>query len=118
MTGSITRARKKSKDTLKQIKVRTQHSKICGTLGKRGIHSITCLPQEARKISNSLILHLKELDKKTKNIKIKKRPRVSKRKEIIKIRAKINGIESKRTIQNITNTRASSLKGYTKLTNL
>ena len=29
------RSRKKSKDILKQMKMRTQESKICGTLGKQ-----------------------------------------------------------------------------------
>ena len=32
---SIMRSRKKSKDTLKQMKMRTQQSKICGILGKQ-----------------------------------------------------------------------------------
>ena len=49
------RPRKKSKDTLKQMKMRTQQPKIIGhskSSPKRKIHSITGLPQEMRKISN------------------------------------------------------------------
>ena len=35
MNGSTMRSRKNSKDTLKQMKMRTQQSKIGGTLGKK-----------------------------------------------------------------------------------
>ena len=53
----------------------------------REIHSNTGLPQEARKISNkhNLTLHLKEVGKEQPI-----NPKVSRRKEIIKIRAEIN----------------------------
>ena len=63
------------------------YSKSCS---KRDVYSNTILPQEIRKISNNLTLHLKQLDKKqTKPFK------VSRRKEIIKIREEINEIETK-----------------------
>ena len=52
----------------------------------RDIHSVTGLSQETRKISNiNLTLHLKKLDKEKQT-----EPKVSRRKEIIKIRAEIN----------------------------
>ena len=60
---------------------------------KRKVHSNTGLPSETRKKSNNnLTLHLKQLEKEeTKNL------RVSRRKEIIKIRAEINATETKDT---------------------
>ena len=54
--------------------------------------------QEKAQINN-LTLHLKELEKEQQT-----KPKVSRRKEIIKIRAQINEIESKETIQNINKT--------------
>ena len=49
---------------------------------KRKVHSNTSLPQETREKSNNLILQLKQLEKEEM-----KNPKVSRRKEIIKIRA-------------------------------
>ena len=57
---------------------------------KREVYSNTSLPQGTRKISNNLTLHLKELEKEEQ-----KNPKASRRKEIIKIRVKINKIETK-----------------------
>ena len=57
---------------------------------KREVYSNTSLPQKTRKISNNLSLHLKELEKEEQA-----KPEVSRRKKIIKIRAEINGIETK-----------------------
>ena len=51
---------------------------------KGKVHSNTNLPQETIQKSNSLTLHLKELEKEEM-----KNPRVSRRKEIIKIRGEI-----------------------------
>ena len=64
---------------------------------KGKVHSNTSLLQETRKKSqiNNLTLHLKQLEKEMKN------PRVSRRKEIIKIRAEINEKETKETIAKI-----------------
>ena len=52
---------------------------------KGKVHSNTSLPQETREKSNNLTLHLKQLEKEEV-----KNPRVSRRKEILKIRAEIN----------------------------
>ena len=46
------------------------------------------------------------------------KPKVSKRKEIIKIRAEINEIEMKKTIQQITETKSWFFKKKTKLIKL
>ena len=62
---------------------------------KGKVHSNRSLPQETREKSNNLTLHLKELDKE------KRRTRISRRKEIIKIRAEINSKETKETIAKI-----------------
>ena len=57
------------------MKMKTQQPKTCGTLEKSQI--------------NNLILHLKQLEKEEM-----KNPRVSRRKEILKIRAEINAKET------------------------
>ena len=67
---------------------------------KRDVSSNTILPQETRKISNNLSLHLKELDKE------QTKPEVSRRNEIIKIRTEINEIETKKTIAKINKTKS------------
>ena len=51
---------------------------------KREVYSNTILPQETRSISNNLTLHLKQLEKEEQ-----KNPKVSRKKEIIKIRSEI-----------------------------
>ena len=61
----------------------------CKSSAKGKVHSNTSLPQETRE--NNLTLHLKQLDKEEM-----KNPRVSRRKEIIKIRAEINEKETRR----------------------
>ena len=67
---------------------------------KRKVYSNnTGLPQETRKISNNLNLHLKELEKEKQT-----KPKVRK-KEIIKIRAEINEMETK-TIKKINETKS------------
>ena len=63
---------------------------------KRKVHSNTGIPQETRKKSNNLTLHLKRLEKEEME-----NPRVSRRKEILKIRAEINAKETKETIAKI-----------------
>ena len=55
--------------------------------------------QEKSQISN-LTLHLKELEKEEQT-----KPKVSRRKEIIKIRAQINEIETEKTITKINKTK-------------
>ena len=56
--------------------------------------------QEKSQINN-LTLHLKELEKEEQT-----KPNVSRRKEIIKIRAEINEIETKKTIAKINKTKS------------
>ena len=70
----------------------------CSKSSAKGtVHSNTSLPQETtdNKINN-LTLHLKKLEEEEM-----KNPRVSRRKEIIKIRAEINEKETKETIAKI-----------------
>ena len=57
---------------------------------KREVGNNTSLSQEIRKILNNLTYHLKDLEKEEKS-----KPKVSKRKEVIKIREEINNIEIK-----------------------
>ena len=54
------------------------------------------LKKEEKSQSNNLTLHLKQLEKEEM-----KNPRVSRRKEILKIRAEINAKETKETIAKI-----------------
>ena len=67
---------------------------------KKEVYSNSVSPQETRKISNNLTLHLKHLEKEEQ-----RKPKVSRRKEIIKIRAEINEIEMKKTIAKINKTK-------------
>ena len=67
----------------------------------REVYSNTILPQETRKISNNLTLYLKELEKEEQT-----KPKISRRKEIIKIRAEINEIETEKTIAKINKTKS------------
>ena len=67
---------------------------------KGKVHSNTGIPQEKSQINN-LTLHLKQLEKEEM-----KNPRVSRRKEIIKIRAEINEKETKKTIAKINKTKS------------
>ena len=72
---------------------------------KRKVHSNTGIPQETRRKSNNLTLHLKQLEKEEME-----NPRVSRRKEILKIRAEINAKETKETIAKSTKPKAGSLR--------
>ena len=87
------RSRKKSTDTLKQMKIRTQQLKIYGTSESssyRKIHSITRLSQEQYKSQiNNLTSHIKVLEKEEQT-----KPKVNRKKEIIKIRAEIHDLDS------------------------
>ena len=73
-------------------------------------YSNTILPQETRKTSNSLTLHLKQLEKEQK-IKI------SRRKEIIKVQAEINAKEMKETIVKINTTKSWFFEKINKIDN-
>ena len=78
---------------------------------KRKVYSNTSPPQETRKSSNKLTLHLKQLEREEQT-----RPKVSRRKEIIKIRAEINERETK-PLKRSMKRKAGSLKRPTKLIN-
>ena len=69
---------------------------------KREVYSNTILPQKQEKSQiNNLTLHLKELEKEEQT-----KPKGSRRKEIIKIRAEINEIETKKTIAKTNKTKS------------
>ena len=68
---------------------------------KREVYSNTILPQETRIISNNLNLHLKQLEKEEQ-----KHLKVSRRKEIIKIRSEINEKAMEETIAKINETKS------------
>ena len=59
------------------------------------------LKKQEKSQINNLTLHLKELEKEEQT-----KPKVSRRKEIIKIRAEINEIETKNTIAKINKTKS------------
>ena len=63
------------------------------------------LKKQEKSQINNLTLHLKQLEKEEM-----KHPRVSRRKEIIKIRAEINEKETKETIAKINKAKAGSLR--------
>ena len=65
------------------------------------VNSNTILPQEIRKTSNNLTLHLKQLEKEEQ-----KNPKSSRRKEIIEIQAEITEKEMKQTIVKINKTKS------------
>ena len=68
----------------------------CKSSAKGKVHSNTGTPQETRSQINNLTLHLKQLEKEEmKNL------RVSRRKEIFKIRAETNAKETRETIAKI-----------------
>ena len=67
----------------------------------RDVYISTSSPQETRKISNkNLALHLKQLELEQTKLKVKRQ------KIIIKIRAEINDIQMKKTIEKIIETKS------------
>ena len=64
------------------------------------------LKKQERNQVNNLTLHLKQLEKEEME-----NPRVSRQKEILKIRAEINAKETKETITKINKAKAGSLRG-------
>ena len=85
----------------------------CKSSAKGKVHSNTGIPQETRKKSiNNLILHLKQLEKEEM-----KNPRVSRRKEIIKIRAEKNAKETKETIAKINKAKSWFFERINKIDN-
>ena len=69
---------------------------------KREVYSNTILPQETRNISNKQ----SNLTPKANRERRTKKPKVSRRKEIIKIRSEINEKEMKETIAKIKKTKS------------
>ena len=59
------------------------------------------LKKQEKSLIDNLTLHLKELEKEEQT-----KPKVSRRKEIIKIRAEINEIETKKTIAKMNKTKS------------
>ena len=81
--------------------MKTSPYKIYGMQQKRDINSNTGLPQGNSQINN-LPYHLKELEKEEQT-----KSKVSRRKEIIKIKEKINKIEIKKTREKV-----NKIKGW------
>ena len=77
---------------------------------KKKDYSNTSLPQETRKSSNKLTLHLKQLEREEQT-----KPKVSRRKEIIKIRAGINEIDTQRSIENTKEMRSCFFEKINKI---
>ena len=69
---------------------------------KREVYSNTILPQETRETSNRQLNFTPKTTRKRRT----KNPEVSRRKEIIKIRAEINEKEMKETIEKINKTKS------------
>ena len=85
----------------------------CKSSAKGKVHSNTGIPQERRKSQiNNLTLHLKQLEKEEM-----KNPRVSRRKEIIKIRAEKNAKETKETITKINKAKSWFFERINKIDN-
>ena len=77
--------------------------RLCKSSTKGKVNSIASLPQETRENQiNSLTLHLQQLENEEM-----KHPMVSRRKEILKIRAEINAKETEETIKKL---KAGSLR--------
>ncbi|KAF6385018.1 hypothetical protein mRhiFer1_008857 [Rhinolophus ferrumequinum] len=115
MNGSSRRSRKKSKDISRQTKMKTQRPKIYGMPQKavlRGkfIALQAYLKKQETSLINSLSSHLRDLEKEQQN-----KPKGSTRKEIIKIRAEINEIETRKTIQKINESKSWFLEKINKI---
>ena len=79
---------------------------------ERDVHSNTSLPKKDRNISNNLTLHLQELEEQQQ-----RQPRANRRKEITKIRAELNDIETKSTIVRINESRRCFFEKINKINN-
>ena len=86
----------------------------CKSSAKEKVHGNTGLPQETRKNKiNNLTLHLKQIEKEEM-----KNPRVSRRKEILKIRTEINGEETKENIAKINKAKSCFFEKVNKIDKL
>ena len=86
-----------------KIKQKLNGPKLTGcskSSSKKEVYSNTILPQETFEINN-LTSHLKQLEKEEQT-----KPKISRRKEIIKVRAEINEVEAKKTIAKINETKS------------
>ena len=84
--------RRNQKNTWRQIKMKTQQSQISKTLVRgKFIAMQAYLRTQEKSHINNLTLYLKELENKEQ-----RKSKVSRRKEIIKIKAEINEIEAKK----------------------
>ena len=78
---------------------------------KREVYSIQShLKKKEKSQINNLTLHLKQLEKEEQ-----RKPKVSRRKEIIKIRAEINEIEMKKMIAKINKTKSCFFEKVNKI---
>ena len=85
---TLKKPKKRSKTKI-QMRKTVLHTEISGMRQKkREVHSSTGLPQETRQMPNNPTLHLKKLEKEEQM-----KPKISRRKNIIKIRGEINEIE-------------------------
>ena len=82
---------------------------------KREVYSNSISPQETRKISNKQSNFTPKATREKKNNK--KTPKVSRRKEVIKIRAEINEIETKKTVATINKTKSWFFEKINKIEN-
>ena len=80
---------------------------------KRKVYNNTSLPQENKKNSNKQPNFTSKASRERRT----DRPKVSRRKEVIKIRAEINEIETKKTIEKINETKSSFLEKIKKQIN-
>ena len=85
----------------------------CKSSAQREIHSDASLSQKRRSQIDNLTLHLNELEKEEQ-----KRPKVSRRKEIIKIKEEINKIEIQKTIEEINKTKSCFFEKIKKIAKL
>ena len=94
----------------------TTTQNLCDTvkavLRERFIALQAYLKKQEKSQINNLTLHLKQLEKEEM-----KNPTVSRRKEILKIRAEINAKETKETIAKINKVKSWFFEKITKLTN-
>ena len=82
----------------------------CKSSAEGKVHSNTGKPQETRKKTNNLTLYLKQLEKEEV-----KNSRVSRRKEILKIRAEINAKQTKETIAKINKAKSCFFERINKI---
>jgi hypothetical protein len=96
------------------MKMRAEHTQTYGNTMKavlRGNHIVLSASKKKmeRTYTSNLIEHLKALEQKEANT-----PKKSRWQEIIKLRAEINKVETKRTIQRINKTRSWFFEKATK----